>query len=193
VDAVRRAVHRDGQVTTRSAFVGVALASAPWPGARSNDAPGVLRAGAPPVVEITVQASPMARLNPSSGAVGGGIGGELRFAAHRAGGQTFFHLGVMAATVSWTQMTAQLTHGLIAFEVGGTRRIGNVDLRAGVGAVHYTSSVKDGASSTSASEWSASLEASAGFHVGAFEIGTGVRILSGPTVWISPLYGAVNF
>lgn len=196
--AVRRAVELDGSVARRSSFVGLVTAG--------NDgvttAPGVTGTSVPttgsgPTPVIVLQGAPMIRHNTKTGSTGVGFGGSLAVAWGDAGQRVLPWAGLGIGHVSVSNTDGEFSHLLVAAQAGLLARIDKVELSAALEAYYYSISIESAImapTAGSAYDLAMGVRFGVGYHIlPKIEIGAAARILSGPTLWIEPVFAALSF
>lgn len=204
-DGCRRAVKLDREVRDRSPFVALALpAGGKAPG---SGAPTVVRRlprPGPRPVELRARVSPQLRLNPS-GRAGWGFGAafgfaRLRSSMRKAGVRWTPVLGAAFGRVSFAGSLPgdTIEHAFFVAELGAEYRLGaarHIVLGAAYTPGYYSSRIEDarGAVTTGETFTLLHFRAAAAYRAGWFQLGTGVRILSGPTFWLEPFFLGAAF
>jgi S1-C subfamily serine protease len=197
--AARRTIALDRDVSARSSFVGVALAdeapttrAVPLAGF-AIDAPAM--APTPRSVRASLRAAPIVRFNPAANGRTMSWGyGAAASVELRPDWRVVPIVGAAFGTVTVDGMNGDtFAHLLVALELGATVRLGRVGLSAALAPCWYKSSVSTMANNGSVDALTTSVRVDASVRLGPFDVGAAARLLSGPTLWIEPVYLAVGF
>jgi hypothetical protein len=204
VSACRRALELDSTVAARSSFVQVATGTALSATSASPPPPDVDSGGdvtsSPAFAHIykstALRAAPALRFNPDSGNLAFGVTVGVGIAMSTSHARVRPTFGAAVGAVEVDGMTGHFVHALFAAELGLTARFGDAHLDVEFAPCWYRSSVSSATTGPAmgvASGITTSFRAALGYDLGALQVGTGVRMLDGPTFWLEPLYLALQF
>src|SRR5690606_1466556 len=146
---------------------------------------------------LVVQAAMLARYNETTDTVGYGFGASAAVAFGDARQELRPLLGLALGTVRVSNDTGEFAHWLFAVQAGVLARFDRVYMTAALEGCLYSISVVSTTTSsqmaTSAAELAIAGRVGLGYRFGNFEIGTGMRMLAGPTLWLEPVYAGLAF
>jgi S1-C subfamily serine protease len=130
--------------------------------------------------------APIVRFNPSSGSTGWGYGAAGRLEIGKDNPFVPF-IGAAYGSVD----VGSFTHRLLAGELGAILRVRSLDVIAAYAPCWYESTVNNADSALpgmSVGAYTSGFRAALDYRFGNLAFGSGVRVLSGPTLWVDAIF-----